>query len=230
MRVAKADSLRILENDIVSCEQCPRLREWCRRVAAVKRRAYRDEEYWGRPVPGFGDPNARLLILGLAPGAHGANRTGRVFTGDASGDFLFRALHEAGFASQPSSRHRGDGLKLRDAWVTASVRCAPPDNKPAPEEVRSCRAYIERELALLKRVQVAVALGRLAFDTMLVLCGARKSRHAFAHNRLHDLGPGQPALLSSYHPSQQNTQTGRLTPPMFLAVFQQARALLQRSA
>jgi uracil-DNA glycosylase family 4 len=224
------DSLRILENDIVSCERCPRLRDWCRHIAAVKRRAYRDEEYWGRPIPGFGDPNARLLILGLAPGAHGANRTGRVFTGDSSGDFLYRALHQAGFASQPFSRHRADGLVLHDAWVTASVRCAPPDNKPAPEEIRTCRPYIERELALLRNVQVVVALGRLAFDTMLTLSGARKSEYTFEHNRLHTLGPGRPALLSSYHPSRQNTQTGRLTGAMFRAVFRQALALLRHTA
>jgi uracil-DNA glycosylase len=224
------DSLLILEEDIVTCERCPRLRDWCRHIAAVKRLAYRDEHYWGRPVPGFGDPNARLLILGLAPGAHGANRTGRVFTGDSSGDFLFRALHQTGFASQPASRHRGDGLALHDAWVTASVRCAPPDNKPAPVEVRTCRPYIERELALLRNVRVIVALGRLAFDTALTLCGARKSEYTFAHNRLHRLGTGQPALLSSFHPSRQNTQTGRLTAPMFRAVFRQAHVLLRRTA
>jgi uracil-DNA glycosylase len=224
------DSLRILEEDITGCEQCLRLRDWCRHIAAVKRRAYLEEEYWGRPVPGFGDPNARLLILGLAPGAHGANRTGRVFTGDSSGDFLYRALHQNGFASQAESRRRGDGLVLQDAWVTAAVRCAPPDNKPAPEEVRACRPFIERELRLLKNVRVVVALGRLAFDTVLTLAGARKSAYTFSHNGRHDLGAGNPVLISSYHPSQQNTLTGRLTEPMFLEVFQQARRELQQTA
>jgi uracil-DNA glycosylase len=224
------DSLRILEQDITSCELCPRLRDWCRHIAAVKRRAYLGEEYWGRPVPGFGDPNARLLILGLAPGAHGANRTGRVFTGDSSGDFLYRALHQAGFALQAESRRRGDGLVLHDAWVTAAVRCAPPDNKPAPEEVRACRPFIERELRLLKDVRVVVALGRLAFDTVLTLAGARKSAYPFSHNGRHDLGAGNPVLISSYHPSQQNTLTGRLTEPMFRAVFQQARRALQQTS
>jgi uracil-DNA glycosylase len=223
----KLDSLPILEKEIEACELCHRLCEWRRHVAQVKRRAYRDEEYWGRPVAGFGDPNARLLILGLAPGAHGANRTGRVFTGDSSGDFLFRALHQAGFASQAASRSRGDGLVLRDAWVTASVRCAPPDNKPTPDEVRTCRPFIERELALLKNIRVVVALGRLAFDTVLTLAGAPKSRFQFAHNARHDLGPAHPVLLSSYHPSQQNTLTGRLTESMFREVFRQAARLLR---
>ena len=224
------DSLRVLERAIIHCERCPRLRDWCRHIAEVKRRAYRDDEYWGKPVPGFGDPEARLLILGLAPGAHGANRTGRVFTGDSSGDFLYRVLHRAGFATQPTSRHRNDGLTLCDAWVTASVRCAPPDNKPLPEEVRECRRYFERELELLKNVRVAVALGRLAFDTMLTVAGARKSEYEFAHNAEHRLGEGWPLLISSYHPSQQNTQTGRLTEAMFLAVFERAKIALATSA
>ena len=160
-----------LERDITGCERCPRLREHCRNVAQVKRRAYLDHDYWGRPVPGFGDPRARLFLLGLAPGAHGANRTGRVFTGDRSGDWLFRALHQTGFANQPASTHRGDGLVLHDCWVSASVRCAPPDNKPSPEEVLTCRPWLQRELQLMPQVRVVVALGRLAFDNYLSLQG-----------------------------------------------------------
>jgi len=218
-----ADSLRRLERDIVSCDKCPRLREWCKHVAEVKRRSYLDWDYWGKPVPGFGDPQARLLVLGLAPGAHGANRTGRVFTGDSSGDFLFRALHQAGFASQASSTHRDDGLTLRDCWVTASVRCAPPDNKPSPEEARTCRPYIEREFALLKPTQVVVALGRLAFDTYLEVIGLKKSEYAFSHGAEF---PGRHTLIASYHPSRQNTQTGRLTPEMFQRIFDRARDLI----
>jgi len=224
------DSLRVLEREIIACERCPRLRDWCRTVAEVKRKAYREEEYWGRPVPGFGDPEARLLILGLAPGAHGANRTGRVFTGDSSGDFLFRALYQAGFASQPSSRNRNDVLVLQDAWVTAAVRCAPPDNKPAPDEIRACQPYFEREFRLLKNTRVVVALGRLAFETILTIAAVRKSDYEFAHDRLHHLGSGWPQLISSYHPSQQNTQTGRLTEPMFLSVFQRAGKLMDLAA
>lgn len=215
--------LRVLNAEIVACGKCPRLRAWCQEVARVKRRAYRDWDYWGKPVPGFGDPRARLLVLGLAPGAHGANRTGRVFTGDSSGDFLFRALYDAGFASQPTSTHIDDGLTLRDCWVTASVRCAPPDNKPTPEEVRTCRPYITRELALLKHVRVVVALGRLAFDTYLEITGARKGDFDFGHGREF---AARHTLIASYHPSRQNTQTGRLTAPMFAAVFQRARLLL----
>ncbi len=221
-----------LMRQVTACERCPRLRAHCLRVAVEKRRAWRDFDYWGRPVPSFGDPNARLLILGLAPAAHGANRTGRMFTGDRSGELLFRVLHATGFASQPMSRALDDGLELRDAWITAAVRCAPPGNKPSLEEMRNCRAYLERELELLGRVRVVVALGRIAFEAYLsILCDrgviAGRSGFRFAHNAVHRTGSGQPVLISSYHPSQQNTQTGRLTEPMFLAVFQKARRCLR---
>lgn len=194
----------------------------------MKRRAYRDWDYWAKPVPGFGDSRARLLLIGLAPGAHGSNRTGRMFTGDSSGDFLYKVLHATGFASQPASTSRDDGLKLRDAYISAVARCAPPGNKPTLDEMRNCRPYLERELDLLKRVQVVVALGRVAFDAYLGILReqgkiARRSAFVFAHNAAHETGPGQPLLISSYHPSQQNTSTGKLTEPMFRAVFEAAR-------
>lgn len=226
------DTLPRLENDITGCEQCPRLRQWCGEVARVRRRAYRDQVYWGRPVPGFGDPGARLLVLGLAPAAHGANRTGRVFTGDSSGDWLYRAMHEAGFASQPSSTHRGDGLTLRDAWVSASVRCAPPDNKPLPAEIAACRAYLERELALLPRLRCVLALGRLAFGNYLdILRGrgliASRAAFRFAHLAEFRPAPGVPVLLASYHPSRQNTSTRRLTREMLAAAFARAAAIIE---
>ncbi len=225
------ESLSRIEREIIACERCPRLREWCRQVAATRRRAYREETYWGRPVPGFGDPAARLLVVGLAPGAHGANRTGRVFTGDASGDWLFRAMHEAGFANQPSSTHRGDGLVLRDAWISASVRCAPPDNKPLPDEVAACRPYLERELAQLPNLRCIVALGRLAFDNYLGILrarGALASRKGFPFAHLAEFrpAPGSPVLLASYHPSRQNTSTRRLTREMLAAVFARAAAII----
>ena len=214
--------LEVLAAEVTACERCPRLRAHCLEIARVKRRAYRDQEYWGRPVPGFGDPQARLLILGLAPGAHGANRTGRMFTGDRSGEFLFRALHETGFASQAESVSREDGLRLTGCYITASARCAPPDNKPTPDEVRRCRPYLERELAIL-RPQVVVALGRLAFDNYCLLQGIRGG--VFGHGVASKTGEGW--LIASYHPSQQNTQTGRLTAEMLRGVFEQARNLLQ---
>ncbi len=225
-----ADALTVLHREIVACERCPRLREHCLRVAAVKRRAFREWTYWGRPVPPFGDPDARLLILGLAPAAHGANRTGRMFTGDRSGDFLFRALHETGYASQAASTARDDGLRLTGAYITASVRCAPPDNKPERAEIEACRTYLERELRLLRRVRVVVALGKLAFDNYLeVLKGrgevASRAGFVFAHDREHVTGAGHPVLVSSYHPSQQNTSTGRLTREMLHAVFARARRI-----
>lgn len=222
----KQDSLRVLEREIVECERCPRLRAWCREVARVKRRAFLDWDYWGKPVPGFGDPAARLLVVGLAPAAHGANRTGRVFTGDKSGDWLYRAMWQTGFANQAESTHRGDGLELRDAWISASVRCAPPDNKPTTEEIATCRPYLEREVALLKNVRVVVALGRLAFDNWQRVSG-RKSKTAFGHDVLHDMGDGAPALITSYHPSQQNTSTRKLTEPMLRAVFERAAAIIR---
>jgi len=199
----------------------------------VKRRAYRDQDYWAKPVPGFGDPQARMLLVGLAPGAHGSNRTGRMFTGDASGNFLYRALFETGFASQPTSVSRTDGLALTDAYITAAVRCAPPDNKPLPQEIRTCRPYLERDLELLRNLKVVVALGRLAFDVYLTILRdqgkiARRSGFVFGHNEVHRTGTGQPLLISSFHPSQQNTSTGKLTEAMFRAVFLRARQLLDR--
>lgn len=224
MPSSAADQLIALSERVIACERCPRLREHCRQVAIEKRRAYRGWEYWGRPVPSFGDPEARLLIVGLAPGAHGANRTGRMFTGDSSGDFLYSALHAAGFASQPESTHRGDGLRLIDCYITASGHCAPPDNKPLPEELRNCRPYLDEELRLMKpRLRAIVALGRIAFDTCLAAHGIARSRHQFAHDRAHKLGGGLPVLISSYHPSQQNTSTGRLTQAMLRSVFRRAR-------
>lgn len=226
--------LDILQSEIVNCRRCPRLRAHCAAIAEVKRRAYRDWEYWGKPVPAFGDPQARVLILGLAPAAHGANRTGRMFTGDRSGDWLYRALHATGFASQASSVSRDDGLTLRDAYITASARCAPPDNKPAPEEIRKCRPYLERELKLLANLKVVVALGKIAFDNYLDVLksqGAIPSRAAFhfGHDREFRTGAGLPVLISSYHPSQQNTSTGKLTEEMLTAVFRRARKILSRA-
>lgn len=226
-------ALEILNRKIVACHTCPRLVEYRALIARVKRRAYRDSEYWAKPVPGFGDPHARLLLIGLAPGAHGANRTGRVFTGDSSGVFLYRVMYETGLASQPTSVSRDDGLTLIDAYISAAVRCAPPDNKPLPEEIRNCRPYLERELELLQDVRVVVALGKLAFDAYLTILHdhgkiARRADFVFAHNREHNTGPGQPTLISSYHPSQQNTSTGKLTAEMFRAVFVRAKPLMLR--
>ena len=219
----------MLNEQIVECKRCPRLIQHCQAVAVSKRRAYIDEDYWGKPVPSFGDPLASLLILGLAPGAHGANRTGRMFTGDRSGDFLYRSLHNAGFASRPESRSADDGLQLRDAWMTAAGHCAPPGNKPSPEELRNCRPFLERELALLKNVQVVVVLGKIAFDTYLGVLKARGEIHRladfrFGHNVLYPL---RPALLCSYHPSQQNTSTGKLTQAMLDEIFVRAAELIR---
>lgn len=225
-------ALNRIEQDVIACRRCPRLREYCAYIARTKRKAYRDWEYWGKPVPSFGDPEARMLVIGLAPAAHGGNRTGRIFTGDRSGDFLYRALYETGFANQPASVSRDDGLTLTDAYVTAAVRCAPPANKPTREEIRNCREYLERELDVLKNVQVVVALGKVAFDVYLSILrdrGVVRSRSAFpfAHGRVHVTAPGQPLLISSYHPSQQNTSTGKLTAKMLREVFQHARARLR---
>ncbi len=219
MREAPPDDLGILNQEVTACRRCSRLVDHCARLARVKRKAYRNWIYWGRPVPSFGDPAARLLVLGLAPGAHGANRTGRVFTGDSSGDFLYAALHEAGFASQARSVSADDGLRLTDCYITCAVRCAPPGNRPLAAEKAACRNYLVRELALLTRVRVVLALGRFAHDAYLDALRARgvaliKRRLAFAHGRLLQ-PPGGPALLCSYHPSQQNTRTGRLTADMF---------------
>jgi uracil-DNA glycosylase family 4 len=218
-----------LEATIVACRRCPRLVEWREEVARTRRRAYQDWEYWGRPVPGFGDQGARVLVVGLAPGAHGANRTGRVFTGDGSGDFLFPALHEAGFANQPLARHRGDGLALDDMFITAVCRCVPPANRPTAQELANCRPYLAREIDLLDQLLVVVTLGRIAFDHTLRLY--REQGHAiprldFSHGAVYSLGEGLPWLVASYHPSRQNTQTGRLTPDMFAAVWTQVRDLL----
>jgi uracil-DNA glycosylase family 4 len=220
----------VLRAQVEACELCTRLRAHCAEVARVKRRAYRDCEYWGKPVPGFGDPAARILVVGLAPGAHGSNRTGRMFTGDRSGDWLFRALHDAGLASQPTSVARGDGLTLRSVYITAAARCAPPGNRPAPAEIANCRPFLERELDLLPNVRVVVALGRIAMDAWLDVLknhGLAGSRAAFpfGHGRVFEAAPGRPALIASYHPSQQNTSTGRLTAPMLLDVFLKARDL-----
>ena len=203
----------------------------CRKMAHTKRRAFHGWNYWGKPVPSFGDPNAWLLIIGLAPGAHGSNRTGRMFTGDSSGDFLYDVLFKTGFASQPYAHDRNDGLRLEDAYITAAVHCAPPQNKPARDEFLACRPYLERETALLTRVRVVLVLGRLALDSYLsVLLGSglieRRSLYPFAHGACHQLPGGLPVLLCSYHPSRQNTQTGRLTKSMFLKVFRHAKRLL----
>ena len=223
--------IEVLNDEIVDCRRCPRLVEHRERIAQEKRRAYRDWTYWGKPVPGFGDPRARLLLIGLAPAAHGANRTGRMFTGDRSGDWLYRALHRAGFASQPGSTDAGDGLELRDAYITAAARCAPPDNKPTRVEIESCRTYLVREVSLLERVKVILALGKIGFEAavrVLVELGADYPRPAprFAHGGVVRLGRGYPVILSSFHPSQQNTQTGRLTEAMLDRVMARARELL----
>ena len=218
-----------LNTEIVACTACPRLVQWREKVAREKRRAFRDWDYWGRPVPGFGDRQARLAIIGLAPGAHGANRTGRIFTGDSSGDTLTRALHRAGFANQPTSRHRGDGLQLRDAFLTAVARCAPPQNKLARDELDNCQHFLARELALLSSARVVLTLGRIAFDRYRRLLreqGAPLPRLAFRHGACYRLDPPLPALVVSYHPSRQNTQTGRLTDEMLDEVFAQVRRLL----
>ena len=224
-------ALELFAKKITGCDRCPRLLEHCKRIASVKRRAYQDWEYWGRPVPSFGDPKARVLIVGLAPGAHGANRTGRMFTGDGSGDYLYRALYETGFASQPESSSRDDGLRLSDAWITAAVHCAPPDNKPTREEFSKCSCFLEEEMVLLHHVQVVVALGRLATNAYLAVLKrqnkiASRAAFGFAHEACHQLPPGLPWLVCSYHPSRQNTQTGRLTAEMLNRVFRKTRQLL----
>jgi uracil-DNA glycosylase family 4 len=226
-------ALEVLRDEIVSCTLCPRLVEYRARVAVEKRRAYRDWDYWGKPVPPLGDADAKLFVLGLAPAAHGGNRTGRMFTGDRSGDFLYRALHKTGFASQPHSVSRDDGMRLTGAYISATARCAPPDNKPLPEELRNCRPYLERELDLLEDVRVVVALGRIAFDAYLTILrdrGVIRSRAAypFGHQQEFRIAPGQPVLLTSYHPSQQNTSTGKLTDVMLTAVFRRARTIIGR--
>jgi uracil-DNA glycosylase family 4 len=228
--MTKAAQLASLNDRIIVCRKCPRLVRYRESVARTKRRAFRDETYWGRPVPGFGDPRAALLILGLAPAAHGGNRTGRVFTGDRSGDFLFRALHRAGFANQPVSTHRGDGLQLKNAYIVAAIRCAPPGNKPLPAEIRNCRAFLEEELAVL-RPRAVLALGKIAWDSYLatlVVQGKipRRAPYKFGHGASWKVPGELPRLFAAYHPSQQNTLTGRLTPAMFLGVLRQVRRYL----
>jgi uracil-DNA glycosylase family 4 len=217
------DSLRRVTSEIVACRACPRLVEWRERVGAERRAAFRDQDYWARPVPGFGDPDAHLVVVGLAPAAHGGNRTGRVFTGDRSGDFLFASLYRTGYANQPTSVSRDDGLRLTGAWISAAVRCAPPGNKPTPDERDTCQPFLERELALLRKARVVVALGQFAHDSVARIAGVRP-RPPFGHGAEHAL-PGGRVLLCSYHVSQQNTFTGKLTPPMLDAVFSRARAL-----
>ena len=230
--VSGESSLLTLANQITACQRCPRLVSHRRRVARDKKRQFRDREYWGRPVPGFGDPAARLLVVGLAPAAHGANRTGRMFTGDSSGDWLYAALHRFGFASQPTSRARDDGLTLRDCWITAAARCAPPGNRPTARELANCRPYLAAERELLRRARVIVVLGRIAFDAWLRAAGwwerlAPRERPRFTHGAETRLPDGS-VLLCSYHPSRQNTNTGRLTRHMWLAVFRRARRLVDR--
>lgn len=231
---------------IVTCNRCTRLRQYCQRIGVEKRKAFRDDEYWAKPVPGFGDPNARIVLVGLAPAAHGGNRTGRVFTGDGaggSGDFLMTALHANGLANQPYSRGADDGLQLIDAWIAAAVRCAPPDNKPTPEEIAACHAHLRAETRALPRAQVFVALGRIAFDACWRLILERRAdlhgetasgsslprltRPPFAHGAVWR-SRALPALVASYHPSRQNTHTGKLTPAMLRSVFRKAKALVSR--
>jgi uracil-DNA glycosylase family 4 len=232
LRSPSVVSLTTIQAAIVDCELCPRLRTYCAEIARVKRRAYRDDVYWGRPVPGFGDPGARLLIVGLAPAAHGANRTGRVFTGDGiggSGDFLMGALHRAGFANIPTAQRPDDGLALTDAYIAAAVRCAPPDNKPTPEEIARCLPHLDAELTALPRVRVVVALGTIAFDAYLQLLRRRgisvKPRPPFGHALAHALPNGQ-TLIGCYHPSRQNTNTGKLDADMMDSVFKRATLAL----
>jgi uracil-DNA glycosylase family 4 len=222
-RVMAGDPRLRLERDIVTCRACPRLVAWREQVAREKRAAYADETYWGRPVPGFGDPQARVVVVGLAPAAHGANRTGRMFTGDRSGEWLYRALFDAGFANRAVSVGRDDGLELRGAYITAPVRCAPPANKPTVAERDTCRPFLERELALLTEAQVFVVLGLFAYQALSAILGVRP-RPSFGHGVEVALGDGR-TIVCSYHVSQQNTFTGRLTRPMLDAVFERARAL-----
>lgn len=221
----KQTQLEQLNEEIIQCRKCPRLVEWREQVARVKRKAYWDQEYWGRPVPGFGDPQARVLVVGLAPGAHGSNRTGRQFTGDGSGRFLYPALHRAGFANQPLAESRSDGLILKDMYITASGRCAPPANKPTSEELNNCQPYLERELMIINP-NVIVCLGRIAFDRVTGLLSARNSKWKFGHGAAYRMENG-PWILCSYHPSQQNTLTGKLTVEMFDEIWQKARKLIQ---
>ena len=221
--------LTVLNHEVIACTRCPRLVAYREQVAREKRRAYRDCDYWGKPVPAFGDPDARVVIMGLAPGAHGSNRTGRPFTGDASGNFMYPVLHEVGFASQPTATDRNDGLKLTNLYITAAVRCAPPDNKPLPQELAECSIFLDREIAGLKNVKVIVALGKIGFDAYLNYLKRQgivqsKKTYIFKHGASYGLPDGR-MLLASYHPSNQNTQTGKLTRQMFVEIFQEAAKL-----
>ncbi len=218
-----------LNAEVIACTRCTRLVEYRERIAREKRRAYLDWDYWGKPVPGFGDPEARVLVLGLAPGAHGSNRTGRPFTGDASGKFMYPVLYEAGFANQPDATRRDDGLKLKDLYITAAARCAPPDNKPLPQELANCSYYLDREMEGLKNLRVIVALGKIAFDAYLNYLKRRgqltsRKGYVFRHGAKYDMPDGK-ILLASYHPSNQNTQTGKLTRGMFMEIFKEAARL-----
>ena len=224
------ESLAAVADAVTACGRCPRLRAYCERVAREKKREFRDRDYWGRPVPGFGDPRARLLVVGLAPAAHGGNRTGRVFTGDSSGDWLYEALHRMGFANQPESVSRDDGLRLRDCYVTAAGRCAPPDNRPTREELTRCRPFLEAEIALLDRIRVVITLGRIGHEAWLRASGTWEAlspgeRPKFAHGAETRLARGV-TLIASYHPSRQNTNTGRLTRAMWYSIFERARKLV----
>jgi len=224
--------LTVLNHEIIACTRCPRLVGYREQVARERRRAYRDCEYWGKPVPGFGDPDGRVLIMGLAPGAHGSNRTGRPFTGDASGKFMFPVLHETGFANQPNASDRNDGLMLKDLYITAAVRCAPPANKPTPQELAECSQFLDREIAGLERVKVVVALGKIGFDAYLNYLKrqsavASKKAYVFKHGASYRMPDGK-VLLASYHPSNQNTQTGKLTRKMFVEIFQEAARIADR--
>lgn len=224
------DTWESLNRELLACERCPRLVAYRQEIARTRRRAYRDWDYWGRPVPGFGDPEARLLIIGLAPGAHGSNRTGRMFTGDSSGETLYAALYRAGFANRPTATAANDGLELRDAFITAVGRCAPPGNRPTRDELLACRPFLLRELALLRRVRVVLALGRVAFEgyaDLLRSQGEALPRLEFAHGAVYPLPAPLPLLVASYHPSRQNTQTGRLTPAMLDEVFARIREQLR---
>ena len=228
-----AELLRVLNNEIVACRKCPRLVVYREKVAAEKRFAYRDWTYWGKPVPGFGDPQAQLLIVGLAPGAHGSNRTGRMFTGDRSGVFLYRALYDAGFANQPSVINVDDGLQLSKVYIAAAARCAPPDNKPLPSEILNCRPYLERELDIL-RPRAVLALGKIGWDVFLAILKHRgtiasRGRYRFAHGAEVDFPAAGLRLFGVYHPSQQNTQTGLLTPAMYAQVLRRIRRFLEQN-
>jgi uracil-DNA glycosylase family 4 len=221
-------NLAYLNAELLICRRCPRLVEWREKVAHEKRRAYRDWDYWGKPVPGFGDSRGRVFVVGLAPGAHGSNRTGRQFTGDASGDFLYPALYRAGFASQPMSVSRDDGLTLTNLYTAPVCRCAPPDNKPTPQEMTNCQSYLEREIEIIQP-KVFVALGRIAFERILRIYSIKDTSITFAHNIVHEIPDGK-YLVCSYHPSRQNTQTGRLTVEMFDQVWKTVQGLLKSTA